>query len=421
MNKQTSHTPLFSKCSTKYLTLAVLALITILFFSAGCVTTFPEQNNLSSLNPSEKENIAPFNISGTGTYHSNTVPLSGTVTVLAEASGTESFIFSLQNESGKQTILFNEPGSSAGKHPEYHLTSRHISPGNYTLNIISGSDWNIFLSSGTTPQYVLNENHTKYITGSGSQNISLSPISGLTVFQGYGSTPGYISAELLVNGDVSQRMNTDETGLIGLQAAYSLKPTDIVNLNIVSDSKWVFEITQPTPGLPMLFENIAGRGNYVSAFSRFNDMRNQELAFSNAGNTSVQATLYTEDGSVLATVIIPAQTKAYHYRIYQNSQQIIPITALIAITAEPDCEWSVEQCDYRVYFKRVSPENLSQETVSKIQESDLLEFPVLQRFVDTRSTAAYIPASESEIRKLMETNYTTIEFAGTYYSLSISG
>ncbi|MDE2522845.1 MAG: hypothetical protein O0X93_06755 [Methanocorpusculum sp.] len=423
MNKQTPHPPPFSEHSNKkYLTLSVLALITILFFSAGCVSTLPEQDNPSSINLSETKDIVPFNISGNGNYHSNTVYLSGTVTVLAEVSGSESFIFSLQNENGQQTILFNEPGSSTGKHPEYYLTSRDISPGNYTLNIISVSDWDIFLSSGTIPQYLINENYAGYITGSGSQNISLSPMSkGLTIFQGYGNTSGYISAELLVNGEVSQRMDTDATGLIGLQAAYPLKTTDIVDLNIVSDNEWVFEITQPIPVLPMLFENIAGRGNYVSTFYRFNDMQNQELVFSNAGNTSIHATLYAEDGAVLTTVFIPTEMNACHYRIYQNSQQIIPITALIAITAEPDCEWSVEQCDYRVYFKRIPSKNLSQETLLKIQEKDLLEFPVLQRFADTHFTAEYVPASESEIRKLMETNYTTIEFSETYYSLSISG
>ncbi|MDU9376975.1 hypothetical protein McpSp1_16190 [Methanocorpusculaceae archaeon Sp1] len=422
MNKQILSIPFFSGfINRKYLTIAILALLTILFFSAGCVNTLPEQNNSSLINPSEMEQIDPFNISGIGSYQSDVVYLSNIITVLAEVSGAEPFILSLQNENGTQTLLFNEPGSSSGERLKYFITSREIPSENYTLNIISGRDWNIFLSSGTKAQYLVNESYPGYITGSGSQNISLPPTSsGLTVLQGYGSTLGYISVGLIVNGTVVQQMDTDATGLIGLQAAYPLKTSDTVALNIVSDSEWVFEITQPAPGLPMVFENLVGRGNYVSAFYVFDRVENQELVFSNAGNTSIEAKLYTENGTV-AAISIPAKTNAYHYCLYQNPQQIIPVTALIAVTAKPDCEWLVEWCDYRLYFHQVSPENISGKTVSQIQEKDLLDFPVLQRFADTGFTAAYVPVSDSEIHKLMATNYTIIEFAGNYYSLSIAG
>ncbi len=418
---QTPDIPFFSgRFKKKYLAVAVPVMLIILLLSAGCVNTLPEQNNTSLINLSEKEKIAPFNISGTGSYHGDSLYLANTITVLAVASGTEPFILSLQSENGKQTLLFNEPGSSNGKRPRYYITSREISLGNYTLNIISGTDWQIFLSSGTKAHYSINESYEGYITGSGSQNLSLPPTSGeLTVLRGYGSTPGYISAELLVNGSVIQRMETDATGMIGLQAAYSPKNTaDTISLNVVSDSEWVFEVTQPTPVRPMLFENIAGRGNYVSAFSVFNDKQHQKLVFSNAGNTSIDAVLYTADGA--ADVSIPAKTNGYHYRIYQDQRQIIPITALIAIKAEPDCEWLVEWCDYVVYFSQISPD-ISQKAVPRIQDEDLLEFPVLQRFADTRFTAVSVPASESEILKLAATNYSTIEFAGNYYSLSIAG
>ena len=208
--------------------------------------------------------------------------------------------------------------------------------------------------------------------------------------------------------------------MIGLQAAYSPKNSaDTIALNVVSDSEWVFEIKQPTPVRPMLFENIAGKGNYVSTFYRFNDKQLQELVFSNTGNTSIDAILYTVDGA--AKVSIPAKTNGSHYRIYQDQRQIIPITALIAIKAEPDCEWLVEWCDYVVYFSQISPEDIPRKTVPRIQDKDLLEFPVLQRFADTKFTAVSIPASHSESIKLMETNYWTIEFAGNYYSLSIAG
>lgn len=421
MQKQPSDTSFSGEHSHPgYRAACCTLVLLLLLLSAGCVSIVPEQNITSFSHP-EKEPVVPFSLSGTGNGHSNPVYLSGITTILAEVSGTDPFILSLHRENKTRTILFHEPGSSLGTDPKSYLTSRNILPGNYTISIISGNAWNIFLNSGTTPQYVLRETTAPSLTGSGSQSIHLSPRSnGLMVLRGYGTSPGYISAELLVNENLCQRIETDATGLLGLQAAYPLNTTDTLDLNITSDSRWIIEITRPAPVLPMMFEPLTGKGNYVSAFYRFSDRQHQELAFSNTGNTSALATLYTENGTVLAAVTIPAGTHADHYRLSQDPQQILPVTALLAITAEPDSEWLVEPCDYRVYFKQISPEDISQKHVPRIQDTDLLELPILQRFAETGFTAAFLPASNSEIQKLMATNYTTIECAGTRYSLSVS-
>lgn len=374
---------------------------------------------LSEQNP----NIS-LNFSGTGNALLPAGYLDNLISLLAETSGNGPFILTLADQTGNQKIILNEPGPFRTEHPEYMYTSFEIPPGNYTLHILTENIWNVSLVSAKTAHSATNENHTLSLTGTGSQTIHIPQISNdLIVCKGYSTNREKITVDLILNGITVRHIQTDTSGLIGLQAAYPLTSTDTASLHIISNGEWTLEITQPLPASPLPFEKISGTGNYVSPFFTFDNSGTQELAISNKGSMPITVLLYVPNSTTPTSRIIPAHTDAYHYRLIPTDTPIdsISITALIEIIAENTDNWIVERCDYRVYFKQVSPNDLPQKTIPQIQKTDLLAYPVLQRFADTRFTAAYIPASESEIQKLMKTDYTIIEFSGTYYSLSISG
>lgn len=159
--------------------------------TAGCIqpsASVTENETGYNLSPPPATNISEqnpgisLNISGTGNALFHAGYLDRIIAVFAEVSGNGPFILTLENETGKQKIVFAEPGPFGIRQPEYFSTSFAVTPGNYTLNILADDAWNVSLISGKRAHSATNGNHSLHLTSFGSQNILLPHFSdGLMV------------------------------------------------------------------------------------------------------------------------------------------------------------------------------------------------------------------------------------------------
>ncbi len=401
------------------LSCAVLLMLCGCVFSAGCfgVSSVPDNMSLSLSEVSGPGMTGVLNFSGIGNYQTEAVYLSGVVTVLAETSGDGPFILSLQSSDGLERVLFDEPGPF-GESPRYFVVSLEIPAENYMFSVVSPGSWNVSAGPGEKAFFSL-RSEVFVLTGTGSQMVELPQMSdGITVLRGYCPVPGNLSVDVGVNESVIRRLHADLPGGSGIQAAYPLSSSDSCSLNITADTGWVLEITQPVPEHPLRFDAVSGTGRYVSALYAFSDVHNQELSFSNAGNSPVTVTLYTAEGVAVKTVSVPAHTRNMHQRLSASPRQVIPCAALIAVSAEDLDQWRIEQCEYRICFQ---PVNGGDSFAAEVPGPASLDVPAFTRFLETGCTAAYVPAAESEIQWLMQSNITLIECGGRYYSVTISG
>lgn len=415
--------PIFSSflsdTSRIILSCTVLLMLNCLVFSAGCfdVPAGPDNVSLSLPGVSGPGMTGVLNFSGIGNSQTEAVYLSGVVTVLAETSGDGPFIVSLQSSDRLERILFDEPGPF-GEFPRYFVVSLEIPAENYTFSVVSPGSWNVSAGPGEKAFFSL-RNEVFVLTGTGSQMVELPQMSdGITVLRGYCPVPGNLSVDVGVNEDVIFRLRAGFPEVSGIQVAYPLSSGDSCSLNITADTGWVLEIMQPVPEHPLRFDAVSGTGRYVSALYAFSDVHNQELSFSNAGSSPVTVTLYTAEGVAMKTVSVPANTRNMHQRLSASPKQVIPCTALIAVSAEEQDQWMIEQCEYRIYFQ---PVNGGDSFAAEVPGPASLDVPAFTRFLETGCTAAYVPAAESEVQRLMESNSTLIECGGRYYSVTISG
>ena len=413
--------PIFSSFlsdnSRKILSCAILLMLSGLVFSAGCFDVPPGPDNVSLSLPgmTEPGMTGVLNFSGTGDYQTGSVFLSGIVTILAETSGDGPFILSLWSPDGPERILFDEPGPFAPS-LQYFVASVEIPAENYTISILSPGSWNVSLGPGEKAFFSYRSDPF-VLAGTGSQRVELPQMSdGTTVLKGYCRTPGNISVDISINQSTIRRLHEEEGGI---QTAYPLSARDSSTLNITADAAWIVEVTQPKPEHALRFDSVAGTGSYVSAYYQFSDARNQELAVSNAGNSAITVTLYAAEGNVLETFPVPPNTWNMHHRFFAAQKQIIPFTALIVVTAEHQEQWRIEECEYRVYFRPGTGRDFSGTVVSRPGPVSA-DFPAFMRFVDSGGTAAWVPAGESEIQQLMQSNVTLVEYDGRYYSVTIS-
>jgi hypothetical protein len=271
-------------------------------------------------------------IDGSGTMQTWEIWLDkGVSTISVGNSGTGTFLVWLCKNGVRQDLLFNELNAYQGS-AVFEITES----GFYTFDVVASGTWDLIIDgpydASLTPYVRYRDNGIQFITGANSMTSSRFTLEkGITVFNGYYTGTGSISAVLYADGVNAGVLDTDRKGPARTETAYPAPVSGSYTISTDAGGSWGFEVSQPVPANPQAFTTIRGTGDTVTNYYEMTG----DYMLTISGSGPMHIAFYEEGGTVAMDTTVPADASGFQY-LFRNPEGYKSVVCLVAVTADGD-------------------------------------------------------------------------------------